>query len=612
MFKHYVLESSGLYEKIEKSLLESIIGIRESRSIGDVSLQKNLVSMLTDSGLLSRFQSILLEITTQQYEDILEDDAAFKSFKCLELVAFWLLFERSLGSKLGFPRDLADKLVKIAEQTILMANLELIVTSGLPALIVASWNGAEVQIVEPPMNDFNELQKGQDPLFDLRLLFDLALRGNGMELVKKSWSGFIKSYGHSLLTSCPEPELIEAILQFKDRSERVLAEIFSNDLGLENAMKEAFESFLNARALKTAELIAKYLDGLLRDGKVAGSSSTERLFDEQIIQLIDNAIILFRFLQSKDAMETYYKQFLSKRILQNRSLSMALEKEVVLKFKNECGAAFTSRLEGMFKDVEAAPEIIKSFREEYPKPPKATIDFSITVVSSGIWPHPEDLKLKLPAEIAEAQKQFEAYYDGKHTGRKLAWNQNMGYCVVKAPFPQGAKELQVTVPQAVVLDCFNQAESLTFGELHKATKLDNESLAGVLESLSGGKFQILLRAGSGKPTNSEVFTYNANFSSKLVRIRLNTAAAISELVEDKGTLPAVSLEDKQYQIDATIIRTIKAAKKMPRKELVEATLLAVKIDGLPKAEVEKRVDLLIGREFMQKNSDNPAELIYLP
>ena len=67
------------------------------------------------------------------------------------------------------------------------------------------------------------------------------------------------------------------------------------------AVKESFESFINTRANKPAELIAKYIDSKLRAGN---KESTE----EEMEVILDKIMVLFRFINGKDVFEAFYKK----------------------------------------------------------------------------------------------------------------------------------------------------------------------------------------------------------------------------------------------------------------------------------------------------------------
>ncbi len=60
--------------------------------------------------------------------------------------------------------------------------------------------------------------------------------------------------------------------------------------------------------------------------------------------------------------EAFYKKDLAKRLLVGKSASVDCEKSMLSKLKAECGAGFTSKLEGMFKDMELSKDINIAFR----------------------------------------------------------------------------------------------------------------------------------------------------------------------------------------------------------------------------------------------------------
>lgn len=59
-------------------------------------------------------------------------------------------------------------------------------------------------------------------------------------------------------------------------------------------------------------------------------------------------------LQAKDVFEAFYKKDFAKRLLMDKSSSIDIEKSMIAKLKAECGAQYTSKLEGMFKDEQVS------------------------------------------------------------------------------------------------------------------------------------------------------------------------------------------------------------------------------------------------------------------
>ena len=58
-----------------------------------------------------------------------------------------------------------------------------------------------------------------------------------------------------------------------------------------------------------------------------------QLSEQEVENILDKSMVLFRFLQEKDVFERYYKQHLAKRLLLNKSVSDDSEKNMISKLK---------------------------------------------------------------------------------------------------------------------------------------------------------------------------------------------------------------------------------------------------------------------------------------
>lgn len=332
------------------------------------------------------------------------------------------------------------------------------------------------------------LQKGLDQLLDenryneLKLLYNLFNRvKTGLSLLCTQFNLYIKKRGKVIITD-PEKDktMVQELLEFKEQMDRVLTECFMSNEKFTNSLKEAFETFINQRPNKPAEPIAKFVDSKLRSGN---KEATE----EELERILDKIMVLFRFIHGKDVFEAFYKKDLAKRLLVGKSASVDAEKSMLTKLKEECGAAFTGKLEGMFKDMELSKELMMNFKHQSP------IDMTVYVLTMGYWPsYPPVEDVILPPFMVEAQEVFKAYYISKHNGRKLQWQHNLGHCVLKASFPEGAKELQVSQYQALCLLPFNEHDELTLQDLKQMTNIEDEELKRTLQSLACGKARVSL------------------------------------------------------------------------------------------------------------------------
>jgi cullin 3 len=144
------------------------------------------------------------------------------------------------------------------------------------------------------------------------------------------------------------------LLDLKDRFDHFLNQSFNNDKEFLKMIAKDFEYFLNLNP-KSPEYLSLFIDDKLKKG-VKGMSEAE------IEQVLDKTMVLFRYLQEKDVFERYYKQHLAKRLLLNKSVSDDFEKNMISKLKTECGCQFTSKLEGMFKDISVSNTMMEEFK----------------------------------------------------------------------------------------------------------------------------------------------------------------------------------------------------------------------------------------------------------
>ena len=88
-----------------------------------------------------------------------------------------------------------------------------------------------------------------------------------MPKLRSAFAAYIKRIGTEMVAD-PDREraLVQELLEFKERLDRVLAEAFHANEQFGHSLKEAFETFINGRNNRAAELIAHFIDAKLRAG----------------------------------------------------------------------------------------------------------------------------------------------------------------------------------------------------------------------------------------------------------------------------------------------------------------------------------------------------------
>ena len=99
---------------------------------------------------------------------------------------------------------------------------------------------------------------------------------------------YVKKRG-SVIVINPEKDktMVQELLEFKDKLDVIMVVCFSANEQFIVGMKEAFETFVNRRQNKPAELIAKFVDSKLKAGN---KEATE----DQMERILDKIMVIFR------------------------------------------------------------------------------------------------------------------------------------------------------------------------------------------------------------------------------------------------------------------------------------------------------------------------------
>ncbi|CAI7769493.1 unnamed protein product [Closterium sp. NIES-53] len=238
---------------------------------------------------------------------------------------------------------------------------------------------APCPVPRAPCPGFGMLMEASESA-DLHRMYALFARVNALDALRVALSAHVKAAGQAVVMDADKDgDMVAGLLALKARVDGLWEASFHHNEAFGIAIKEAFESLVNMRQNRPAELIAKFIDGKLRAGN-------KGLSDEELESTLDRVLVLFRFIQGKDVFEAFYKKDLAKRLLLGKSASIDAEKSMISKLKTECGSQFTNKLEGMFKDIELSKEINESFRQSSQAREKlpAGIEMNVHVLTMGV------------------------------------------------------------------------------------------------------------------------------------------------------------------------------------------------------------------------------------
>ncbi|CDR88704.1 related to Cullin-3 [Sporisorium scitamineum] len=400
---------------------------------------------------------------------------------------------------------------------------------------------------------------------------------------------------------------VEDVLEFKNKFDSILDTAFVKDTGCETAINEAFESFINSNK-RAPEFISLFIDENLKKG-LKGKTEAE------VEDILHKTISVFRFLYEKDTFERYYKQHLAKRLLQGRSVSDDAERGMMAKLKIESGHGYVAKLQGMLNDMKTSDETMDDFNRivknsHRPMP----FALSVNVLTSTNWPiSAQAPSCTMPEQLMEARRRYEEFYQSKHNGRVLAWHANLGNTDVRVAFRARTHEINCSTFALVVLLLFEGEETLSYGEIARATGIPDVDLQRTLQSLACAKFRILVKTPKGREVGKDdTFAFNSSFTCPLARFKIQQVAARVETAKERKATNEKVEEERTFLVEACIVRIMKNRKQVSHNELVQETITQLTSRFQPSlVMIKKRIESLIEREYLERKQDERSVYCYL-
>ncbi|KAL6702853.1 hypothetical protein ACN47E_000880 [Coniothyrium glycines] len=616
LFRYWIFESAQLNKRIVDGACDLVAADRTGSDLDSVVFSKT-VNMFHD-----------MQVYTKEFEPRLMEFSQEYVMKWADVQSS----EKSLPEYVRSVRSLMDREMKRVEMFSLPNTTKRELLTLLEDHLISRKESRLVN--QDEMADLLE----QNSTEDLELLYTLLERRKLGANLRPGFAKWIEDEGTAIVFNEKEQDnMVVQLLTLKRQLDTIWKVSFHRNVELGHGLRESFETFMNKTKKtsaswgtdnsKTGEMIAKYVDMLLRGGAKAIpaqlSRKTEKpavpdaeednedaVFDEdtEVNNQLDQVLDLFRFVHGKAVFEAFYKKDLARRLLMGRSASADAERSMLSRLKIECGAGFTANLEQMFRDIELSREEMSSYKNiSEERNEKLGIDLNVNVLSASSWPTYPTVPVILPPQIQSAITKFESHYKLKHSGRKLEFKHALAHCQVKAKFPKGNKELVVSSFQAIVLLFFNgrkDDEHIDYNYLKEATGLPPAELNRTLQSLACAKLRPLTKHPKGRDINpTDTFTLNTSFTDPKYRIKINTVQLKETAAENKETHERVAA-DRNYETQAAIVRILKARKRISHAELVSETIKATKNRGtLEVSGIKRNIDRLIEKEFLEREDD---------
>ena len=566
-------------------------------------LLKTIVQMLTALDLYSTYtEPRLLAETGKHYQTFAEGESRVRGTPgYLQACSRALEDEADRCGAYLDPGTLRPLVDAVEHQVLSQHRCEEILSRGFQALVAGSEHAS------------------------LELLARLLGRVGRTRDVREALKGWVADrVGECVGDPEQDRQMVVTLLELKAQSDGAVERAFGGDPEFARAVKDAFESTINTRQNRPAELLAKHIDARMR-----GGGSSKGLGEDELEAEFDQVIVLFRYVHGKDVFEAFYKKDLAKRLLLGRSGSIDAEKAMIARLKSECGAGFTQKLEGMFKDVQASRDTMAAYRESAPDQEKlrgSGMEMNVSVLTQSFWPTYQQVQVNLPADMLLQQGVFKDFYLSKHSGRRLHWHDSLGQCVLKVNFEGGKKEVVTSLFQALVLLLFQEVDELPVAAVAQSTALEEGDLVRTVGSLCHRRAPLLRVRRAGRAPGAEdspaadespgsrldrddVVVFNRGFKSAAYRVKVNNLQ-LKESTEEREATSDRVIQDRQYQVDAAVVRIMKTRKTLSHVLLMNELVQQLKFTVRP-ADMKKRIESLIEREYLERDAQKASVYHYM-
>jgi cullin 3 len=438
-------------------------------------------------------------------------------------------------------------------------------------------------------------------------------------------------------------KFIQSLLDFRDEIMFIIEMSFHNDKDIHRVLKESMEFIINNDKNKSnfAESLCIYIDHQMK-------LSLKSISDMNVDFLLSKCLLLFRFLYDKDIFESFYKIYLQKRLLSGKSnYNEELERNMFAKLKSECGHQYITKLEIMLADLKISSDFMVEYKRSLGSSSTVSpVDLEVSFLTSSCWPTVSSeytilAESLLPDGLFACIEHFKQAYSHKYAKRKLAFNMSKGSCEISVCFAGQRYDLITSTYQMLILQLFNQENSISFTILKTVLKdaIPYLELKRHLLSLTSSKCRILLKSQPSKEyiDMHEFFSINEEFSSKLTKIKVplisfqkflekNIELPDDNIVESVTSQHSIDLmneeslnnlaatidNNRKILIEACIVRVMKTRKSLEQASLVAEVIKLVSHKFHPSIEdINGRIAQLIDRDYLERDKDMKSTLHYL-
>ncbi|CEF70208.1 Cullin 1a [Strongyloides ratti] len=429
----------------------------------------------------------------------------------------------------------------------------------------------------------------------------------------------IITYGRKIIDGCSEvatqnPKIyVQKLLEIYHRFNSMVTDCFKKDFSLSEALDKACQEVINENSVTTkagnkkkcAELVAKYADSILK--------KNSKIPDDEMKGALIDLTTIFKYIRDKDTFLNFYSRSYAKRLINDVSVGEEHETDFIGHLKNSCGFDFTTKLEKMSKDMMISRDVSKNFRDYLSNKGIKSFDFSTNILTNVSWPYKQTMSCTLPPSLNSMWKEFEKYYIGHHSGRKLNLLVDLSKGEIQSNCFERRHIFTCFTPQISILMMYNDKDETTFGEIKRILGTKDSDIKTMIIPLVKNELLHSLCKQDGSDINeSTVFSLNTTFTNKKVKIDLTRTGGKAETAKEAIAICNNVESDRKCLLEAIIVRVMKTRKELKHQQLLVEVISQIEHRFKPEvAQIKKCIDALIEKEYLKRKENDKETYEYL-
>ena len=418
------------------------------------------------------------------------------------------------------------------------------------------------------------------------------------EEIRKKFSDYIKKSCKDIYSKFNKNFALfyENIKLLKENIDHYINDSFLNDEKFKSASKESLTKGMNQKPGFICDTFSKYIDNVLRE-------KADRLPLNEIKNIINEFMILFKYIENKDLFENFFIKKLCIRCLFNLNKSEEAQNYLIEELKNECGPYFVSKSQEMISDIQASQEMSQLFNKEEKN--NYYIPINYFVLSNYTWPIDKLIKGEIKNfNIGICEKKFFEFYHKKNSGKSLFWH--LPYCFGEIEMEIPKSDIKIKIfgngVHIAILKCFTKSKtSLTFKDILSKTKIEKDIIQRYIKKLISKNLLIL---------ENDIYSINFDINKEIK----NNDISLIDFDEEEDSKnddenEEKTIEERKFVIDAYIMKVLKQKKIMKRIDLISAVKEKMPFEERDEI-INKRIEQLISNRYISKDEKDNSILKY--